>query len=149
MKPVNLGGHGDLKFKNMRKVLHAIISVATLSSATWVTAINRAHAAEAAPSGEPGLVGCWSFDEGDGNAVKDSSKSGHDGSISGAKRVKGVVGSALEFNGVSDFANVSSPGSGLVDKAVSVEAWIQSAGNNVNANLVFAGPESLDFGIWI
>jgi hypothetical protein len=133
----------------MRKVLHTIISVATLSSATWVTAINHAHAAEAAPGGEPGLVGGWSFDEEDGNAVKDSSKSGHDGAISGARRVKGVVGRALEFNGVSDFANVSSPGSGLVDKAVSVEAWIQSAGNNVNANLVFAGPESLDFGIWI
>ena len=133
----------------MRKALHSIISVATLSSVTWATAINRAHAAEAALGGEPGLVGCWSFDEGDGNAVKDSSKSGHDGAISGAKRVKGVVGSALEFNGVSDFANVSSPGSGLVDKAVSVEAWIQSAGNNVNANLVFAGPESLDYGIWI
>lgn len=133
----------------MRKVLHAIISVATFSSVAWFTAINRAHAEEAASGGETGLVGCWSFDEGDGNAVKDSSKSGHDGALSGAKRVKGVVGSALEFNGLSDFANVSIPGSGLVDKAVSVEAWIQSTGNNVNANLVFAGPESLDFGIWI
>ena len=133
----------------MRKVLHNIISVALLTSVTLVTAINRADAAEAEPGGEPGLVGCWSFNEGDGNAVKDTSKSGHDGAISGARRVKGVVGSALEFNGTSDFANVSSPGSGLVDKAVSVEAWIQSTGNNVNANLVFAGPESLDFGIWI
>ncbi len=133
----------------MRKTLHALVSVATLSCATWFAAINRAQAAEAAPGGEPGLVGCWAFDEEDGNAVKDSSKSGHDGVISGARRVKGVIGSALEFNGVSDFANVGSPGSGLVDKAVSVEAWIQSAGNNVNANLIFAGSESLDFGIWI
>ena len=133
----------------MRKVLHNIISVALLASVTLVTPINRANAAEAAPDGEPGLVGCWSFNEGDENAVKDTSKSGHDGAISGARRVKGVVGSALEFNGTSDFVNVSSPGSGLVDKAVSVEAWIQSTGNNVNANLVFAGPESLDFGIWI
>jgi hypothetical protein len=44
---------------------------------------------------------------------------------------------------------MASPGSGITDKAVSVEAWIQSTGNNVNANLVFAGPESPDFGIWI
>jgi hypothetical protein len=133
----------------MRKVLHAITSAALLSSVPWYTAINRADAAESAPGGEPGLVGCWSFNEGNGNAVKDSSRSGHDGTISGAKWATGAVGSALEFNGVSDFANVRSPGGGLIDKAVSVEAWIQSAGNNVNANLVFAGPESLDFGIWI
>jgi len=133
----------------MRKLLQQIVIVALLSGMPWSTAVNRVDAAEAPPGGDPGLVGCWSFDEGEGNAVKDSSKSGHDGAVSGSRRVKGVVGNALEFNGVSDFANLSSPGSGLVDKAVSVEAWIQSAGNNVNANLVFAGPESLDFGIWI
>ena len=111
--------------------------------------LRAAESPQSAPSVEPGLVGYWNFDEGDGTAVKDSSKCGHDGAVSGAKWVKGAVGNALKFNGVTDFANMRCPGSGVIDKAVSVEAWIQSAGNNVNANLVFAGPESLDFGIWI
>ena len=99
--------------------------------------------AETAPGGEQGLIGYWSFDEGKGEAAKDSSKYGNDGKLTGAKWAKGVIGSALEFNGVNDFANMSSPGSGLFDKAVSVEAWIQSTGNNGNANLVFAGPDEL------
>ena len=114
-----------------------------------LTALNCAYAAEAAPGGEQGLVGCWSFDESKGNTAKDSSKNGNDGEITGAGWTKGASGSALEFNGVNDYANMRCPGSGTTDNAVSVEAWIQSTGNNVNANLVFAGPESLDFGIWI
>ena len=133
----------------MKKLLDVIFTAALLAVTPGISVSHCADAAEAAPSGEQGLVGHWGFDEGDGNAMKDTSKSGHAGVISGAKRTKGVLGSALEFNGVHDFANVRSPESGLVDKAVSVEAWIQSTGNNVNANLVFAGPESLDFGIWL
>ena len=143
----------------MRKVLHVIFSATMLAAGLRFTAMGCASAADdpnaakspvvAAPGGVQGLVGHWSFNEGTGNAVKDCSKIGNDGAITGAKWTKGVFGSALEFNGVSDYANMRNPGSGITDKAVSVEAWIQSTGINVNANLVFAGPESLDFGIWI
>ena len=143
----------------MRNLFHVTISATVLAAGLPFAAIHCAlaadesHAAksvaEAAPGGEQGLVGSWNFDGGTGKTVKDSSKSGNDEAISGAKWVKGVVGSALQFNGVNDYVNVGNPGKGITDKAVSVEAWIQSTGNNVNANLVFAGPESLDFGIWI
>ena len=130
-----------------------------LAAGLRVTAINCAYAAdesiaakspaETVPGDEQGLVGHWSFNEGAGNAVKDSSKNGNDGAITGAKWAKGVFGSALEFNGAIDYANMRNPGSGITAKAVSVEAWVQSTGYNVNANLVFAGPDGLDFGIWI
>ncbi|MEI6705198.1 MAG: LamG-like jellyroll fold domain-containing protein, partial [Deltaproteobacteria bacterium] len=143
----------------MRKGLHWIFSTVVLAAGLSFTVINCAHAAddpnsvkspaETAPAGDQSLVGYWRFDEGSGDAVKDSSKSGNAGVISGAKWTKGVFGNALKFNGVNDYANIRCPGNGLIDKAVTVEAWIQSTGNNVNANLVFAGPESLDFGIWI
>ena len=136
-----------------------MIVIAVLDAGLQLAAIHCANAAEeskaattpsqAVVGGEQGLVGYWSFDEGTGNAVKDGSKKGNDGAITGAKWAKGVFGGALEFNGVNDYANMRCPGSGITDKAVSVEAWIQSTGNNVNANLVFAGPEGLDFGIWI
>jgi hypothetical protein len=143
----------------MRKVLHVIVLASGLVAGPQFIAINCAYAADesnaakspakAAPGGEQGLVGYWSFNEGNGNAAKDSSKHGNDGRITGAKWAKGVIGSALEFNGVNDYVNMRSPGSGITDKAVSVEAWIQSTGYNVNANLGFSGPEGLDFGIWI
>ncbi len=143
----------------MRKVLLALLSAAVLVAGPQFTVINCMYAAdksseaaspgETAPGREKGLVGYWSFDEGKGTVANDASKKRNVGGIVGAKWVTGVIGSALEFNGVNDYVNIRSPGSGITDKAVSVEAWIQSTGNNVNANLVFAGPESLDFGIWI
>jgi len=133
----------------------AIVLVAGLqfSAVNGVYAADVSNAAkspaEAVPGGEQGLVGYWRFDEGKGDAAKDSSKNRNDGTITGAKWAKGVMGSALQFNGATDYVSIGSPGSGIIGKVVSVEAWIQSTGNNVNANLVFAGPESHDFGIWI
>jgi hypothetical protein len=143
----------------MRRALQVIFSAVVFAAGSPFAAIDRVYAAdklseatllgETAPGGEKGLVGYWSFDEGKGKTAKNSAKNGNDGEIAGAKWAKGVIGSALEFNGVNDYANMGSPGKGITDKAVSVEAWIQPTGNNVNANLVFAGPESPDFGIWI
>ena len=148
-----------MKLESMRKILQVTFSAAVLVAGLRCPPVSGAYAAdetsavkppvEAAPAGDQGLVGYWNFDEGNGNAVKDSSKNANDGVISGAKWAKGLVKSALEFNGVGDYVNIRSPGSGVIDNAVSVEAWIQSTGTNVNANLVFAGPEGLDFGIWI
>jgi|GEM_PF-1303279 len=143
----------------MRHVFVALISVAVIAVGPRFATIDCAYAVDevsaakslgvTAPNRDEGLVGYWSFDEGKGDATKDSSKYGNDGKISGATWAKGIIGSALQFNGVSDYVNMRSPRSGSTDKAVSVEAWIKPTGNNVNANLVFAGPESHAFGIWI
>ena len=148
-----------MKHAYLDRYSHFMILAALFGVGLRLVPTNRAHAADeataakvvavAAPAGEQGIVGHWGFDEAQGNAAKDTSNDGNDGAITGAKWTKGVIGSALEFNGVSDYANMRCPGSGITDKAVSVEAWIRSNGNNINSNLVFAGPESLDFGIWI
>ncbi|MDD4160779.1 MAG: hypothetical protein PHO18_07525, partial [Synergistaceae bacterium] len=52
------------------------------------------------------LVGYWSFDENQGTVAKTSAVSGYDGEIHGAKWVPGKVGSALEFNGESDYVEI-------------------------------------------
>ena len=143
----------------MKRVLPLIVSAALLAEGLPFPALNYVYGAgelndvkslaQTAPGEEKGLVGYWRFDEGTGKTAKDSSRNGNDGTITGAKWVKGVMGSALEFNGVNDYVNVPTPKRGAPDKAVTVEAWIQPTRNNVNASLVFAGPESLDFGIWL
>ena len=143
----------------MKKVLFTIILAAAIAVGPRFVTVNCAYAAdeisaakslgELAPNGAKGLVGYWTFDEGKGDATKDSSKYGNDGKLSGATWAKGVIGSALQFNGVTDYVNMCSPGSGVIDKAVSIEAWIKATGNNAQANLVFAGPECYGFGIWI
>jgi len=49
---------------------------------------------------DPSLVGHWSFDEGSGTTVFDSSSKGNNGTISGATWVDGIKGGkALSFNG--------------------------------------------------
>lgn len=136
-----------------------MVRAVILAAGVWMASVECSNAAdelntttspaEGAPGGGRGLVGYWSFDERKGDTTKDSSQYGNVARIVGAKWSDGAFGSALEFNGVSDFVNMGIPGSGVSDKAVSVEAWVQPTGNNANANLVFAGPESLGFGIWI
>jgi len=48
---------------------------------------------------EPGLIGWWKFDEGRGDTAGDSSGYGNDG-ITGARWIDGVLGKALDFQGI-------------------------------------------------
>ncbi|MDO8650307.1 MAG: LamG domain-containing protein, partial [Candidatus Berkelbacteria bacterium] len=65
-------------------------------------------------------VGIWKFDEGSGSIANDSSGYGNNGTIYGATRVAGILGSALSFDGVDDY--VEAPV--LTPSYVTVEAWI-------------------------
>lgn len=53
-----------------------------------------------------GLVGYWKFDEGEGTVVKDSSKNGKDGSITGATWTEGKYGKCLNFQGEEHIVKV-------------------------------------------
>lgn len=68
------------------------------------------------------------FDDDQGNIAKDGSGNGRDGEISGAKYVKGVFGTALEYDGVDD--NLLIPnyaGIGGTEPRTTV-FWFKSAG---------------------
>lgn len=54
-----------------------------------------------------GLVAHWSFDEGQGTAVTDSTLNGSDGIINGAQWATGPGGYALEFDGVDDYVDIT------------------------------------------
>ena len=51
------------------------------------------------------IAGLWLFDESSGDIARDLSGKGHDGKITGAQRVAGKFGNALEFKG-KDFVTV-------------------------------------------
>src|SRR3989338_1772865 len=53
-----------------------------------------------------GLTMRLSFDEGTGAIAQDASGNGNNGAIAGATWVAGKLGSALDFDGVNDFAQV-------------------------------------------
>ena len=68
-------------------------------------------------------VGLWSFEEGSG-AVTHDSVGGLDATISGAAWTTGLIGSALEFDGVDDGVEASNPVMSLTT-AGSLEAWVK------------------------
>jgi len=73
-----------------------------------------------------GLVGYWSFDEGSGTTVYDSSGNHNDGTINGATWTGGQFGKALSFDGI-DY-NVTVPGSpslNNISDAVTIAAWVK------------------------
>jgi len=57
-------------------------------------------------NGQVGLVAHWSFDELNGNTFSDASGFSNHGTSYGAHIVKGVVGNALSFNGIKDYARI-------------------------------------------
>jgi len=69
-----------------------------------------------------GLIGCWLFNEGGGNAVFDLSGFMNHGTINGATWTTGKFGSALSFNGSSDYAEVPNTDS-LNPDAITVASW--------------------------
>lgn len=81
------------------------------------------------------LVGGWHFDEGEGTIAADSSESSNDGTIGGAAWVYGKLGAALKFDGNG---YVEIPYNCILNprKAITVEAWVNPAGNTVWQRIV-------------
>jgi hypothetical protein len=74
---------------------------------------------------EGGLVGYWSFDEGSGSIVHDSSGNGNQGVLNnGPVWVDGRFGKALSFDGVDDYVRIKPSLSLDVTSQITVEAWV-------------------------
>jgi YD repeat-containing protein len=82
------------------------------------------------------LVAALSFDEGSGSIAHDSAH-GHDATIHGAKWTKeGKYGSALEFNGESDYLSIPDSSELGLTKAFTLEAWVKPSDVRTNAPLI-------------
>jgi len=64
------------------------------------------------------------FDHDDGSYARDRSSYDNHGTIYGATRVAGKVGSALSFDGVDDYVEVPDDPSLHITDAITVEAWV-------------------------
>jgi len=75
-----------------------------------------------------GLVGYWKFDEGSGSVAGDSSGNENTGTIYGAEWITGVIGTAVNLNGVDNYVAVpTSPTIAVSGTEVSLECWIKAA----------------------
>ena len=93
-----------------------------------VTALAFVLVALAAPTSAwaapPGLVASYSFDEGSGLTVGDSSGNGHAGTITGATWATGRYGGGLDFNGTNASVDLGALGT-LYQTGFTLEAWVQ------------------------
>lgn len=73
------------------------------------------------------IIGMWLVDEGNGETTKDSSASGNNGEIVGAKWANGNIGKALEFDGVNDYVDCTGNKDALdITDTITVTAWLKT-----------------------
>lgn len=70
------------------------------------------------------LAGCWDLNESTGIGIKDISGNSNDGLIYGANWTGGKYGSALQFDGVDDYAEVPHSSSLNISGSITLEAWV-------------------------
>ena len=70
------------------------------------------------------LVGEWTFNQ---DNADDSSGFGSDGVINGAIPVEGLMGRAMEFDGVNDFIDLGDKSNLDINGSFTLEAWINEA----------------------
>jgi lysophospholipase L1-like esterase len=68
-------------------------------------------------------VGHWSFDEGTGDLAADSSDYAQDATRHGATWTAGVLGAAMDFDGIDDYLSVEAP-SNLALGSMTLSAWV-------------------------
>ena len=78
-----------------------------------------------------GLVGHWSFDEDNGNVVYDYSGNDNTGNIYGATWVEGISGSALSFDGVDDYIEISNTLEFNSFTQITTSSWVYINGFDV------------------
>ena len=86
-----------------------------------------------------GLVAAYSFNEGSGTTVADSSGNGLTGTIVGATwTTGGRYGNALSFNGTSNYIDLGNPTALQLTGSMTLEAWINAAANPADDGQIIA-----------
>lgn len=91
-------------------------------------------------AGPNGLQAAYSFNEGSGTSVADSSTTGNTGTISGATwSTAGKYGKALSFNGTNNYVSIADSTSLHLTNGMSLEAWVNptSSSGSVWRTVVF------------
>jgi hypothetical protein len=88
--------------------------------------VNSMQIAEVELLGVPSpLVGHWTFDDGAGTVALDSSGYGNDGILMGDPQwAAGIIGGALDFDGVDDYVDCSNNTIFSITDAFSLSVWI-------------------------
>ena len=92
----------------------------------WVVMALMAMLVEPAAAGSPGLVGHWSFDEGEGTVAEDHSGNGFDARIDGPVYVRSPRGYALRFDGRDDTVTYATHPAMLMEGDLALLVWVRT-----------------------
>lgn len=90
-----------------------------------------------------GLIAYWSFDEGSGTSLSDSSGSGNTGTLNNmdaADWVSGRLGKALDFDGTNDYVSYAAPAG--FDYPFTLAAWAKPDTLSQNGIIMSIGTEN-------
>ena len=92
----------------------------------------------------PGLVAAYSFDEGSGTTVSDSSGNGNNGTLtSTAWTSSAVYGNALLFNGTNSLITINDSASLHLTTGMTLEAWVNpSVVSNAWRDVIYKGNDN-------
>jgi len=121
--------------KQLAMVLLCVVLAALFMIPTNILAIeSKSNKLNIASPLDVNLVGEWKFDENSGTIAHDTSGNNNDGAIHGAIWTSGVNGSALSFDGASNYVDVPNSNSLDVTNAITIEFWLKAYSYPSNAN---------------
>jgi hypothetical protein len=94
-----------------------------------------------------GLVASYSFDEGSGTILSDSSGNGNNGTITGATWTTGKYSGGLSFDGANDYIQIPNSNSlDIIGDEITLSGWvnININGNDHDYSIICKGPTTND-----
>jgi hypothetical protein len=130
-QPLRIGGNASFAGEFFKGLIDEVKVYNRALTAAEIAADMGSVAPPPPPPPPPptgGLVLSFSFDEADGQPAIDASSSGRNGVITGAVRVPGKVGRALQFDGIDDWVTVTDGAAGTpldLTTGMTLEAWVK------------------------
>jgi len=120
---------GGNKMKSLIKGLSIIFSCLILASLMFTV---QTYAIDSA-----NIAGAWLFDEGSGDVANDSSTNDNNGKLVGDPQwVDGVFGTALDFNGTSDYVEIPDSESLDIVNAITISAWMYKRTDDIHGGTI-------------
>ncbi len=143
------GVTGEMRFNKDKRVMQYCNSSNWVAIGAKKTALNN------------GLIGHWGLDETTGTTAADLSGNGNDGAMTGGldattDSVNGAVDSALNFDGISDYIQVTNDAvlNNVSSGEVSISAWVHISDTGVTQRFISkydiaGGAGSVNYTLWV
>ena len=92
---------------------------------------------------DPNLVGCWTFDEGEGTVAADSSGNGYDGTVVDAAWVDGLHGGALDMAGIG-YVDIPPESWSTIEMQVTLSFWAYGDPAGVPSSTIICASQNKD-----